>query len=142
EITPDEPAAPRRWGRMLFALAASVALILGISVGVAVLTAQLRQPASVMALEQIESSEDAPSASVELDSGATATAHWSQSVGEAVLVTEGLESLGDDSTYQLWLVRGEEALPVGLFKSDAGTTTALLDGSMNDGDVIAVTVEP
>lgn len=138
----DEPAAPRSWGRMLFALAASVALILGISVGVAVLTAQLRQPASVMALEQIESSEDAQTASVELDSGATATAHWSPSIGEAVLVTEGLESLGDDSTYQLWLVRGEDALPVGLFEADAGTTTALLDGAMHDGDVIAVTVEP
>jgi len=142
QLTADEPAAPRRWGRMLFALAASVALVLGISIGVAALTAQLRQPASVMALEQIESSEDAQAASVELDSGATATAHWSQSIGEAVLVTVGLESLGNDSTYQLWLVRGEEALPVGLFEADAGTTTALLDGDMHDGDVIAVTVEP
>lgn len=142
ESTPDEPAAPRRWGRMIFALAASVALILGISVGVAVLTAQLRQPASVMALEQIESSEDAQTASVDLDSGGTATAHWSQSVGEAVLVTEGLAELGDDGTYQLWLVRGEDALSAGLFETDAGETTSLLDGSVQEGDVIAVTVEP
>lgn len=134
--------APRRRRRTLFALAASVVLIVGIGVGVTALIAQLTRPASIVALEQIESSTDAQEARVELESGATATAHWSQSIGEAVLVTEGLEALDEDSTYQLWLVRGEEALPAGLFETEAGTATALLDGAMHEGDVIAVTVEP
>ncbi len=138
---PVDDATPRRRGRLLFALAASVALIVGIGVGVTALNAYLTRPASVVALEKIESSTDAQEASVELESGATATAHWSASVGEAVLVAEGLDALEDDSTYQLWFVRGEEALPAGVFDADAGTATAVLDGTMHEGDVIAVTVE-
>lgn len=136
------PAAPRRRGRLLFALAASVALIVGIGIGAAVLGSQLSRSASVIALEQIESSADAQQASIELESGATATAHWSQSVGEAVLVAEGLEGLDDDSSYELWFVRDDGPVSAGVFDADAGTATALLDGAMQAGDVIAVTVEP
>ncbi|MGO1851938.1 MAG: anti-sigma factor [Microbacteriaceae bacterium] len=131
----------RRWSRGLFALAASVVLVVGLGVGAAVLITQLTRPASVVALEQIEGAPDAQQAQVDLETGAQATAHWSASVGSAVLVTEGLETLDEDQTYQLWLVRGEDALPAGLFETDAGTATALLDGSMHKGDVIAVTVE-
>jgi len=131
----------RRWSRGLFALAASVVLIAGLGIGAAVLIPQLTQPASVVALEKIEAASDAQQARVELDSGAQATAHWSGSLGSAVLVTEGLAALDDDETYQLWLVRGEEALPAGLFETDAGAATALVDGTMREGDVIAVTVE-
>ena len=58
-----------------------------------------------------------------------------------MLVTDGLDALDPDRTYQLWLVRGEEALPAGTFDTDAGTTTALLEGQMHEGDVIAVTIE-
>ena len=134
--------APRRRRRLLFALAASVALIVGIGVGVTVLGSQLTRPASVIALEQIESSPDAQQASIELESGATATAHWSQSVGEAVLVAEGLEGLDGESSYELWFVRDEGPVSAGVFEAEDGTATALLDGAMKAGDVIAVTVEP
>ncbi len=136
------PVAPaRRWSRRLFALAASVVLIVGLGVTAAVVIPQLTQPASVVALEKIEAASDAQQATVELESGAEATAHWSASVGSAVLVTDGLAVLDEDQTYQLWFVRGDEALPAGLFETDAGTATALLDGAMHEGDVIAVTVE-
>ena len=134
-------ARPRRWSRGLFALAASVILIVGLGVGAAILIPQLTQPASVVALEKIEAAPDAQQSTVRLDDGAQATAHWSASVGSAVLVTEGLEGLDADRTYQLWLVRGEDALPAGLFETESGEATALLDGSMHEGDVIAVTVE-
>lgn len=135
------PASRRRW-RRLFALAASVALIVGVGIGIAALTAHLTTPASVIALEQIESAADAQQASVELDSGATATAHWSPSSGQAVLVAEGLESLDDQSTYQLWFVRDEQPVPAGLFRAESGHATALLEGAVQAGDAIAVTVEP
>lgn len=138
----SEPVArPRRRRRGLFALAASIALIVGLGITAAIVVPQLTRPASVIALENIESASDAQQATVELDSGAQATAHWSASVGSAVLVTDGLDAPGEDQTYQLWLVRGEEAVPAGLFEPDAGTATALLDGAMHEGDVIAVTVE-
>ncbi|MGM7679536.1 anti-sigma factor [Microbacterium sp. A94] len=143
--TDAEPAharAPRRWSRGLFALAASVVLIVGLGVGAAVLIPQLMRPASVIALEQIEAAPDAQQASVELDSGLQATAHWAESEGNAVLVAEGLDALDDEQTYQLWFVRGEQPVPAGLFETDGGNATALLDGPMRAGDVIAVTVEP
>ncbi|MDP3951054.1 anti-sigma factor [Microbacterium sp.] len=133
---------PRRWGRAIFALAAGLVLLVGLGFGVAALTSQLTTPASVVALEEIQSAEDAQQASVELESGAVATAHWSASVGSAVLVADGLEPLGDDQTYELWFVRGDEPVPAGLFEADAGDATALLEGAMHEGDVIAVTVEP
>jgi len=144
EIAPQEHESatrPQRWSRRVFALAASVVLIVGLGITAAVVIPQLAQPASVVALEKIESAADAQQATVELDSGAEATAHWSASVGSAVLVTDGLEALDEDRTYQLWLVRGEQALPAGLFDTDAGAATALLDGAMHEGDVIAVTIE-
>lgn len=132
---------PRRWGRAIFALAASLALLVGLGFGIATLTSQLTTPASVVALEKIQSATDAQQASVELESGIVATAHWSASVGDAVLVTDGLDPLSDDQTYELWFVRGETPIAAGIFETDAGTATALLDGAMHEGDVIAVTVE-
>ncbi|MDQ0642404.1 anti-sigma factor [Microbacterium murale] len=133
---------PRRWVRAVFALAACLVLLVGLGFGIATLTSQLATPASVVALEEIQSASDAQQASVELESGAVATAHWSASVGSAVLVADGLEPLTDDQTYELWFVRGDEPVPAGLFEADAGNATALLDGDMHEGDVIAVTVEP
>lgn len=140
----DEPflRPPRRWGRTLFGLAAGLVLLVGLGFGVVALTSQLTTPASVVALQEIQSAQDAQQASVELETGAVATAHWSASVGSAVLVADGLEPLGDDQTYELWFVRDDGPVPAGLFDSDAGDATALLDGAMHEGDVIAVTVEP
>ncbi|MGM7699706.1 anti-sigma factor [Microbacterium sp. A84] len=136
-----EIPAPRRWSRVLFTLAASVVLLVGIGFGAVYLSSQLAPPASIVALEQIESAADAQQATVELESGVLATAHWSESVGNAVLVTEGLETLSTEQSYQLWFVRAGEPVPAGLFNTDAGSATALLDGPMHEGDVIAVTVE-
>ena len=133
--------APRHRGRLLFVLAACLVLIVGIGAGAAVLVGQLQRPASVVALEEIEGAPDAQQASVELESGGVATAHWSESLGEAVLVTDGLEPLDEDLTYELWFVRGDAPVSAGLFDVVSETSTALLEGEMQAGDAIAVTVE-
>ena len=142
-VVPAEDAfsAPRRWSRVLFTLAASVVVLVGIGFGAVYLSSQLAPPASIVALEQIEAAADAQQATVELESGVLATAHWSESVGNAVLVTEGLETLSTQQSYQLWFVRAGEPVSAGLFNTDDGAATALLDGPMHEGDVIAVTVE-
>lgn len=132
----------RRPLRILFTLAASLVLLVGLGVGAVALNNQLNRPASVIALEQIEAAGDAQQSSVALAEGGTATAHWSTELGSAVLVTDGLEPLDADQTYQLWFVRGETPVSAGLFASGGAEATALLDGEMEDGDVIAVTVEP
>ncbi|WP_149083342.1 MULTISPECIES: anti-sigma factor [Microbacterium] len=139
----DEPAVrpARRWTRLAFALAACLALLVGVGIGAVALNDRLNRPASVVALQEIESAGDAQKATVELDDGATATAHWSGSVGKAVLVTDGLPEAADGKTYELWFVRGEDPIPAGVFDVDGGEATALLEGEMHAGDAIAVTVE-
>ena len=137
-----ETTAPRRWGaRVWFALAASFAILVGVGWGAAFVSQQLNAPASVVALNEIEAAPDAQAETVNLSDGAVATAHWSESVGKAVLVTDGLPALADDQSYELWFVRDGAPISAGVFATADGSTTALLDGSMEPGDVIAVTVE-
>lgn len=129
------------WRRRIFALAAGLALIVGAGVATTTVVSQLQRPASVVALDEIRSAPDAEQVEVQLESGGTATAHWSGAVGKAVLVASGLDDLGADKSYELWFVRGEQPIAAGVFDADGGTATALLDVPMHAGDVIAVTVE-
>ncbi|MEJ6553980.1 hypothetical protein B4U78_004960 [Microbacterium esteraromaticum] len=129
------------WRRRMFVLAASLALLVGVGVATTTVVSQLQRPASVVALDEIRSAPDAEQAKVELASGATATAHWSGEVGKAVLVASGLDDLDADKSYELWFVRGDKPIAAGVFDSDDGEATALLDVPMHAGDVIAVTVE-
>ncbi|MFS0854683.1 anti-sigma factor domain-containing protein [Microbacterium sp. 179-I 3D4 NHS] len=135
------PARPRRWSRAVFALAACLALLVGVGVAAVAINQSLNRPASVVALEMIESSDDAAQASITLDDGTTATAHWSASLGSAVLVAEGLDAPAEGKTYEMWFVRGETPVSAGVFDVEGGQATALLSGDMHEGDVIAVTVE-
>jgi len=137
-----EPAKRRRWTRGLLALAASVALLVGIGVGAAMISASLNRPPAVVALQQIEDAPDAQSATVDVADGGTATAHWSESVGKAVLVSDALPPIAQDESFELWFVRDGAAISAGTFESSRQPTTALLEGAMQPGDVIAVTVEP
>ncbi len=103
---------------------------------------QLNPPASVVALDQIESAPDAQSETATLADGGEVTAHWSESLGKAVLVSDGLPEIADEEAFQLWFVRDGTAVSAGTFTADEGSTTALLDGALEPGDIIAVTVEP
>lgn len=134
-------AAPRRWSRAVLALAACLVLLVGGGIATAVVVSQLQRPASVVALDEIRSAPDAQQATVRIASGARATAHWSGSLGEAVLVTSGLDHPGADRTYELWFVRGETPVSAGVFDTVDGRATAVLKGTMHAGDAIAVTVE-
>jgi anti-sigma-K factor RskA len=140
-VVPASP--PRRWGaRTWFALAASLALLVGVGWGAVFVGQQLSAPASIVALDEIEAATDAQSQTVSLADGGQVTAHWSESVGKAVLVSDGLPSLTDEESFEMWVVRDGAAVSAGTFTADDGTTTALLDAAVEEGDVIAVTVEP
>ncbi|GAT73931.1 hypothetical protein MHM582_2429 [Microbacterium sp. HM58-2] len=139
----EESAArsPRHPLRILFALAACLALLVGVGFGAVALNQQLNRPASVVALDEIRAAGDAEQATVSLDGGGTATAHWSASLGTVVLVADGIPELPEGKEYELWFVRGDTPVPAGLFSAADGETSAVLDGEMHAGDVIAVTVE-
>lgn len=152
-VTPQEqPAAPATapsaararggWGvRSWFALAASLVLILGIGGAVVVVSQQVTQPASVVALERITDAPDAQSAAAAVTGGGEATLHWSESVGSAVLVSDGMPDLDEGKTFELWYVRDGAPIAAGVFSAADGEATAVLSGAMQPGDVIAVTVE-
>ena len=130
----------RRWTRGMLGLAASLILLVGLGFGAASLGQLFNRPAAVVALEQIENAPDAQMVSAEVADGGNATVHWSESVGKVVLVSQGLPSIADDESFELWYVRAGDPIPAGTFENPA-EATVLLDGTMEPGDVIAVTVE-
>jgi anti-sigma-K factor RskA len=140
--SPQPARARAGWGpRSWFALAACLLLVLGIGGAVAVVSQQVNQPASIVALERIEGAPDAQSAAASVAGGGEATLHWSESVGEAVLVSDDLPTIDEGKTFELWYVRDGAPISAGLFSTDDGDATAVLSGAMHAGDVIAVTVE-
>lgn len=134
----------RNWTRSLLALAASMVLLVTLGFGAASLWQWTNRPPAVIALEEIQSSADAQTATAELADGGTAIAHWSAAIGKAVLVADGLPAIADDQTFELWFVRADGTpVPAGTFRAQGGgETTTLLAGAMQAGDTIAVTVEP
>ncbi|KQZ83472.1 anti-sigma factor [Microbacterium sp. Root166] len=133
----------RNWTRGLLTLAASMVLLVALGYGTVAINEYLNRPAAVVALQEIESAPDAQSATAEITDGGTATAHWSESVGKAVLVSDGLPEIAEDQSFELWFVRDGAAISAGVFDpADEAAATAQLDGTMEPGDVIAVTIEP
>jgi anti-sigma-K factor RskA len=59
--------------------------------------------------------------------------------GRAVLVLGGLEPAPAGKTYEVWVVEGETPVPAGLFPG--GERVVHVDGTVDEGDVVAVTVE-
>ncbi len=133
----------RNWTRGLLTLAASLVLLVALGAGAVTLNEYVNRSPEVVALQQIEAAPDAQSATFDLEDGGTATAHWSESVGTAVLVSEGLPEIADDESFELWYVReGGEPVSAGVFEATDGDSTAILEGTMEAGDTIAVTIEP
>jgi anti-sigma-K factor RskA len=131
----------RNWTRSLFALTASIALLVGIGWGVGALTQDMRAPSAESVLAQIERSDDAQSSTAQLGDGGEATVHWSPSVDGVVLVADGLPEIADDQSYEAWFVRGSAPIPAGAFESSDGSAAMLLEGDMQPEDVIALTIE-
>lgn len=140
--TSIQAVSRRNWTRGLFTLAASLVLLVVLGYGAANLNGWINRPAEVVALQEIEGAPDAQSATVEIADGGVATAHWSGSLGKAVLVTDGLPTIASGETFELWFVR-DDGTPVsaGTFAAAGEETTAVLAGAMEVGDTIAVTVE-
>ncbi len=151
DATPSEPPADtatiqaisrRSWTRGIFALAASMVLLVALGFGAATIGQQLNRPASVVALSQINNASDARNATVAVGTAGTVTAYWSDSLGKAVLVSEGMPSIPSNQSYELWFVRNGTPVSAGVMAAGPkGDGSAVLAGQMHQGDVIAVTVE-
>ena len=61
----------------------------------------------------------------------------------AMLLAEDLPSPPEGETYEAWILREDVPEPAGLFEpDDAGVAAAPIEGSIEDADAVAVTVEP
>lgn len=145
-----EPASPlkddgtrsrRTWRIGAFALAASVVLFTLVLFGPSVLESFAPKAPAVVALQEIEGASDAASTTAEVGD-AKATLHWSDSQGRAVLVAENMAPAANGEDYELWIVRGEQAISLGLMRPTDGEEAMFVTDSFTPGDVVAVTVEP
>ncbi|WP_200792211.1 anti-sigma factor [Agrococcus sp. Marseille-P2731] len=137
---PAERRAQARWRplRMLAGVAAGAALLAG---GVAI-GSQLTGDPQQQALGAVVAAADAQRAEVELDGGASATAIWSAELGQSVLLFDDLDAAPHGHAYQAWYI--DEAGPhsAGVFDAEGASTAVLLEGEMDAGMAVGVTVEP
>ena len=61
--------------------------------------------------------------------------------GRAALVLDGLDAAPDGKTYVLWIIEDGTPTAAGHFAGQDGTDLVALDGAVDEGDVVAVTVE-
>jgi anti-sigma-K factor RskA len=146
--TAGERKAQARWFSRPVVALASAAAVIGLVAGGGVLVntvgeAQTRQ---VMAdrLAEINAAGDTQHAVSDVSGGGTATLVWSNELLSAALIVDGIDPLPDNKVYELWYI-GEDTGPraAGTFTVDGdGKVWSVLDGDMQAGDAVAVTVEP
>jgi anti-sigma-K factor RskA len=141
--------AQARWfNRPLIALtsvAAAVALIIGAGAVTTLMGNNVGvEQQQADALAAITSAEDMQRTAAEVSTGGTATLVWSEELGSSAMIVDGVAELPEGSTYELWYIDAAgTATPAGLFNvSDSDRTLAVLEGKMDAGDTVGVTVEP
>ena len=146
--TAAERKAGARWftrpAVLLASMAAAVALIAG---GVVVSgNIQQSQFAASQAdqLAAILGADDSQTAKADVTGGGKVTLTWSNELASSVVVANGVATLPADKVYELWYINEDGARPAGTFtaEQDEDGTWRVLDGEMQTGDTIGVTVEP
>jgi anti-sigma-K factor RskA len=140
-------SARRRRAVPVLAAAAAIAAVVAIAIGVwaSDLSSQLDDTRSALKRSQSAAAvlADPEAQSVALQAGDGRLVVGAD--GKAVLVLDGLEPAPTGMTYELWVVPGgdiEQASPAGLFPGSNGRSVLPVDGTVQRGDVVAVTVEP
>jgi anti-sigma-K factor RskA len=146
QIRKAQERANRRWYSkpLSYAVAAAAVgvMIVGSSLFVGLVENGNQLPQAV-ALAEVNSASDVKRTTVELDEeGGTATLVWSADLAKSVLVVNGLPTLPNDKTYELWYIDEGGPVSAGIFDTGSdGTGWGVLAGSMTGEDVVAVTIE-
>ncbi len=135
--------ARMRWSRGILAMAASFVILVGIGFTAVSIHDQVNLPPAVVALNEVRSAPDARFARAPIDGGGVSTVYWSESVGEAVIVSDGLPKIASDQSFELWFVRDGVPIAAGAFEPDGGNKGLwVMEGQMQPGDTVAITIEP
>ncbi len=141
DVVPIPERRDRTWRMRRFTLAAAAAVVL-LVVGVGVLP-QLFQDR----IEQITGASDAVVLAVEPTLGPSDENQMSLTYSDeergAVMIATGLDPLGSEATYQMWLIGADGPVSAGLFRPDeSGFVTVELAGVPEPGVAFGVTIEP
>ncbi|WBU39320.1 anti-sigma factor [Homoserinibacter sp. YIM 151385] len=141
-----ETRARARWFQRpvgaLAAVAAAAALIAGGGITVNLLSGQSAEQQLTAQVEQIRQAPDAQETTTEIERGGTVTTVWSGELGRSAVEVEGLGQLSEAQLYELWYIDEQGATPAGTFSMPAdGIQRVVLDGRMDAGDTIGITVE-
>lgn len=132
-----EPSRRRAWP--MLAAAAVVVLVLGFG---AVLVGRGGDDAD-QELAALLAAPDAVTVDLEGDVEGTLRVVYSEVQDRAVVVGEGLGEPGDDRTYQLWAIAGEQPTSAGVFDPDGtGEFDEAVEAPTGSPDAWAVTIEP
>jgi anti-sigma factor RsiW len=134
----------RRRAVPVLAVAASVAAVVAVAVGLwAVnLSSDLDETRSALdranAAATVLADPDARSVALAEGSGRLVV----DSDGRAVLLVDDLDPAPAGKTYEMWVAsQGEDPQPAGLFRGQDGRDIVPVDGTVEDGQVVLVTIE-
>jgi anti-sigma factor RsiW len=144
-VVPLEPRRRRRAVPVL-AAAAAIAAVVALALGLRAADLSVQLDDTQAALEQAESSAavlaDPGAQAVDLQAGAGRLVVGAD--GRAVLVLDGLDPAPAGKTYEMWVLPGgnlEQASQAGLFPGSDRREVVPVAGTVQAGDVVAVTVE-
>jgi len=147
-LTPAGQKAQSRWFTKpvmaIVAAAAAIGIIVGGGVLVNTVGDNTEQNQAADQLAAINAASDMQQAVSEVAGGGTATLVWSNELQSSAMIVDGLATLPDGKVYELWYIDAASvARPAGTFGVDStGNTWRVLDGEMQAGDTVGVTVEP
>lgn len=137
----DQPTRRSKRRAGWFALAASLAVLLALAITPWARESLVPHDPISDALASIESAPDASTASVQFGTKGQATLHWSAAEDLAIVVAEGLPSIDANRDFELWIVRGDEPISLGVVQAEARDDIAVIAAGFEPGDAIAVTIE-
>jgi anti-sigma factor RsiW len=135
--------APRRQAVPILAAAVAVAAVVALAVGVWAtrLSGDLDEARSALdrqrELTAIVADPEARTVALQAGTGRLVV----DPDGRAVLVLDGLGPAPAGKTYEVWVVEGEVAVPAGLFPGESDAELVQVEGTVDEGDVVAVTIE-
>lgn len=133
-------AARSRMPMVALAAAALVLVLIGIG---AVLSTRDGGSGTSDELAALLAAPDAVTVQLEGEADGTLRVVYSAERDEAVLVGSGLATPGDERTYQLWTIAGEQPASAGVFDpDDDGELDQPVELPTADPDAWAVTIEP
>ena len=138
-VVPFEPRARRAVPALAAVAAAAAVVALALGLWAMQLSGDLDETRSALEQQQeaagILADPDAQTVALTAGQGRLVV----NAEGRAVLQLAGLAPAPAGKTYEMWVVEGDAPVPAGLF-SGAGNIE-LVDGTVEEGDVVAVTLE-